>query len=496
MTMDRYEEALKQAKEFVGKEECINLEYIFPELKESEDEKIRKWLIAQLEIKSGSNDIDRENMILKAITWLEKQGNTNIFDVPKISIKNAVEVTSRMQYIDDDIKPIAEFIIDYANWDLHKDEWNQPTLTVPLFRVLDALIQKGKPYCACNQNIEKQCEQKKQVYFPKFTFDDILALQCCMETVKKVQEDKDLYEKLNDIHGRVYDAYYLEKQGKPVEINPSEFDSQLNKLLKQFETLPKEELINSLNFYLNVVQNNGTYKEKKQCEKPQGKSAVDAINEEKVDNQNCVKPSIKGEPKFKVGDYVVDNCGYTWRIEGIINQFYILEGIDGGESRPTIECVNKTFHLWTISDAKNGDILHSTGFHNDCIFIFNGLDNWKFDELSGDRAVATGYCCLSVSADNMEFGMQGPDCVEVSTVKPATKIQRDLLFRKIKEAGYKWDAEKIEHKPTWSDEDESNFQGIIDELKANKHHAPDYDLPTYDRFLSWFKSLKERYFGN
>lgn len=372
MTMDRYEEALKRAKEFVGKEECINLEYIFPELKESEDEKIRKWLIAQLEIKSGSNDIDRENMILKAITWLEKQGNTNIFDVPKISIKNAVEVTSRMQYIDDDIKSIAEFIMDYANWDLHKDEWNQPTLTVPLFRVLDALIQKGKPYCICNQNIEKQGEQK---------------------------------------------------------------------------------------------------------------------------------PADKIKTKFKAGDYVVDNCGYVWRIEGIINQFYALEGIDGGESRPTIEWVNKTFHLWTISDAKNGDILHSTGFHNDCIFIFNGLDNWKFDEPSGDRAVATGYCCLSVSADNMEFGMQGPDCVEVSTVKPATKIQRDLLFRKIKEAGYKWDAEKkelkkIEHKPTWSDEDESNFQGIIDELKANKHHAPDYDLPTYDRFLSWFKSLKERYFGN
>ena len=38
-------------------------------------------------------------------------------------------------------------------------EENQPTLTVPLFRVLDALIQKGKPYCACNQNIEKQGEQ-------------------------------------------------------------------------------------------------------------------------------------------------------------------------------------------------------------------------------------------------------------------------------------------------------------------------------------------------
>lgn len=55
---------------------------------------------------------------------------------------------------------------------------------------------------------------------------------------------------------------WLKKQSEPININPSEFDLRLNKLLKQFETLPKEELISSLNFYLNVVQNNGTYKEK------------------------------------------------------------------------------------------------------------------------------------------------------------------------------------------------------------------------------------------
>lgn len=59
---------------------------------------------------------------------------------------------------------------------------------------------------------------------------------------------------------------WLEKQGESTDINPSEFDLRLNKLLKQFETLPKEELASSLSFYLNIVQNNGTYKEKKQGE--------------------------------------------------------------------------------------------------------------------------------------------------------------------------------------------------------------------------------------
>ena len=57
--------------------------------------------------------------------------------------------------------------------------------------------------------LEKQSEQKKQMYFPKFTFDDILALQCCMETVKKVQEDKELWEERNLRHSKMYDADWL-----------------------------------------------------------------------------------------------------------------------------------------------------------------------------------------------------------------------------------------------------------------------------------------------
>ena len=48
-------------------------------------------------------------------------------------------------------------------------------------------------------------------------------------------------------------------------------------------------------------------------------------------------------------------------------------------------------------------------------------------------------------------------------------------------------------KPAWSEEDERNLQGIIDEIEANKNDAPDYDVATYNRFLSWLKSLKERY---
>lgn len=44
----------------------------------------------------------------------------------------------------------------------------------------------------------------------KFTFDDVLAIQYCMEIVKKVREDKALYDKLLNLHGRLYDACHID----------------------------------------------------------------------------------------------------------------------------------------------------------------------------------------------------------------------------------------------------------------------------------------------
>lgn len=83
------------------------------------------------------------NEVLSYVDSLEEEK----FERPNIKINDVIEVSSRMKHIDEDLKPIAEFIMDYCSWNLHKDEWNQPTIEVPLFRVLDALMLRGKPYC-------------------------------------------------------------------------------------------------------------------------------------------------------------------------------------------------------------------------------------------------------------------------------------------------------------------------------------------------------------
>ena len=204
----------------------------------------------------------------------------------------------------------------------------------------------------------------------------------------------------------------------------------------------------------------------------------------------------KTSPKFKIGDWVVDNCGNIWKIEGIINQFYILEGVEGGESRPTIEWVNKTFHLWTIEDAKDGDMLVSTTWkENQYIYIFKNIEN--------NTIISYIYYCPKLDAVNM-----GAINMDNTPTVPATKEQQELLFSKIKDEGYKWDdTEKLgvdvvsmnqkdpsitKRNLTWSEEDEVMCQETIDWFEQKCFpYASEEENPAR-KSIQWLKSLKQR----
>ncbi len=87
--------------------------------------------------------------------------------------------------------------------------------------------------------------------------------------------------------------------------------------------------------------------------------------------------------------------------------------------------------------------------------------------------------------------IENENCIEVNTVKPATKEQRDTLFAKMEEAGYEWDADrkelkKIEQEPAWSDADEERFVSCLQRLGTGNIEQPD----TINTM--WIKSIKNR----
>ena len=154
-----------------------------------------------------------------------------------------------------------------------------------------------------------------------------------------------------------------------------------------------------------------------------------------LERQGEQKPMDKVEPKFKVGDWVVRGKTIA-QILDIQEQYYVGLDIDGNDFTSSRFLSDDKIYLWTIQDAKDGDVLVCG--ENKLPFIFR-----KFDRFHPNCPVA--YC--GIGDDGTFIVSVGDSSLWTdSDVCPATKEQRDLLFQKMKEAGYEWDAEKKELK--------------------------------------------------
>lgn len=215
------------------------------------------------------------------------------------------------------------------------------------------------------------------------------------------------------------------------------------------------------------------------------------------------KPADKFESKFKVGDWVVyknDTCQIVKREEGC-NKLVTVFGIEK-------ELVNErnlsTARLWTIQDAKVGDVLAVEpieGYSYSFVAINKKQDEEDFDS----------YCFVGFDGtfNKGECGHSTKD------IHPATKEQRDFLFQKMHEAGYEWDAERKklcplskseeasdqEQKSAWSEEDKEylaacmdvidNFYTLSGELKTlTKINVLRREYA--EKLKSWLNSLKDR----
>lgn len=157
------------------------------------------------------------------------------------------------------------------------------------------------------------------------------------------------------------------------------------------------------------------------------------------EKQGEKKPNKIG-PKFKVGDWVVSNPELCFEsplcIKDIDNNNYRVESVDGCSGVPTTGYLDNYYHLWTIEDAEDGDVL----YFDNLLVHGSGTLIYKADKSS--HYIITKYCSVN------EFGFEPNSYISLNDgyIIPATKEQRDFLFRKMKEAGYEWNYEKKELK--------------------------------------------------
>lgn len=155
-----------------------------------------------------------------------------------------------------------------------------------------------------------------------------------------------------------------------------------------------------------------------------------------LEKQGGQEPIDKVESKFKIGDWVVDiNFPRSpYKVIEVCESWYETIDVDGFHYSISFKCEAK-FRPWTIQDAKNGDVLANK---DGCVFIYNPSESIG--------STVRSYCYLSVQGNFLLEDYNTGSWLYVNKITQATREQRDFLFAKMKEAGYKWDSNKKELK--------------------------------------------------
>ena len=131
---EAYDTALERAKDMLNDGIISNnaiayLQGIFPELKENEDERIRKWIIDDIKYNMDNeplNSSEYKKQGEKAIAWLEKQGEQ------KKPNKNIVEIWKNMRLE----------VYQQASGNRHEPNCSDDTTKIFSLNDIDEIIEK------------------------------------------------------------------------------------------------------------------------------------------------------------------------------------------------------------------------------------------------------------------------------------------------------------------------------------------------------------------
>jgi hypothetical protein len=122
-----YDEAIERAKDMLSYKEVRreDMEYLFPELKESEDE--RTWIINYLSNRILNSTIiaEKENL-KKAVAWVEKQGEQKSAEWMHKDGKNLAElweILSVHRNINPQVDNLMEWVKDLVSY--KRQEWSE-----------------------------------------------------------------------------------------------------------------------------------------------------------------------------------------------------------------------------------------------------------------------------------------------------------------------------------------------------------------------------------
>lgn len=143
-----------------------------------------------------------------------------------------------------------------------------------------------------------------------------------------------------------------------------------------------------------------------------------------LEKQGEQKSADKIEPKFHKGQWIACNGLNTALIIDIVDDKYEVEFFDGNKGFTYIGYVDRLFHLWTIQDAKDGDVLAA----HECYVVFKEIDGLNIK------------CYCTYHYLGFKPGLYRDTVQNKNAFLPATKEQHDAMMKAMNDAGYEWNA--------------------------------------------------------
>lgn len=116
---------------------------------------------------------------------------------------------------------------------------------------------------------------------------------------------------------------------------------------------------------------------------------VDALAQ--LEKQSEYKPDDTAEPKFKVGDWIVYNYNLYYINYIALQEYYECLRVDGTAHTFT-SYIDSISHLWSIADAKDGDVLIDESNNRKCPFIFKETKPSNIKTNCLNPLTVLGYC--------------------------------------------------------------------------------------------------------
>lgn len=132
------------------------------------------------------------------------------------------------------------------------------------------------------------------------------------------------------------------------------------------------------------------------------------------------------EPKFHKGQWIVKENFGVYKVIEVCESWY--EVVDDKYKHYSISFDDEYMcHLWTIKDAKDGDVLTTNGG----VVIFEKIDGLNIKS----------HCYFYYNGFKPSLYIE--DILQNQTAfRPATKEEREILFKIMKEDGYEWSSDQ------------------------------------------------------